>query len=145
MLSQQEMAEFLKRADEADKEGKLGGGEFEDLPLGDYYGTIDEAIRKESKAGNDMVQLTILITDGKYKGRKHWVYYTLEHANPTVVQIAIESLNKLAKSLGIVPKENSIADYDLTEQVLPAMLDVEIQFSIKESKSGFINTVVKAI
>jgi len=134
MLDNEFLARLLEEANEKD-ESKESKGEFKDLPLGEYYAIIDEATRGESKKGNDMITIKLKITDGEYKGRYHWTFFNLEGVSDVAIQIAIKSLDRLAKDFGIISKDDMVTNYDFVEQILPNFLDQEVTFKITESIS----------
>jgi len=145
MFDNTALARLLAEADAAETEGKLGGGDFEELPNGEYYSIIEEAIAKLSKKGNAMIQFTLKITSGEYVGRKHWVYFNLEGVSEMSMKIAIEQLDTLVKDLGLIEQESKITDYEIPTQVLPNLLDQEVRFIIKTNKKGYTNTYIKAM
>lgn len=55
--------------------------EFDELEDGKYPAKIDGACLKESKKGEPMVEFELLITSGKYKGRRDWKYHMLRAGN----------------------------------------------------------------
>lgn len=142
MLTQDELKKLMDMADKAEKEGKLGGGEFKELPDGEYYGKIGKAARGVTKKGFDKVELVLEITEGEFTRRLHWVNYLLEHDNPKVVMISLKNLDKLAKDLEIIHDPSNIADYPI-EDVLEAFADKEVRFRIV-TKGTFQNTYINA-
>lgn len=50
------------------------GGDFPLVPKGVYPVKVHEATAKESKAGNDMIELVLEISRGEFKGAKLWYY-----------------------------------------------------------------------
>lgn len=142
MLTQDELKKLMDMADKAEKEGKLGGGEFKELPDGEYYGKIGKAARGVTKKGFDKVELVLEITEGEFTRRLHWVTYLLEHDNPKVAMISLKNLDKLAKDLEIIHEPSNIADYPI-EDVLEAFAEKEVRFRLI-TKGDFRNTYINA-
>lgn len=142
MLNQDELKQLMEAANKAEADGKLGGGEFKELPDGEYYGTIEKAVRGMTKAGKDKVEIVLEITDGEYARRLHWVNFVLEHDNPMVSIISLKNLDKLAKEFKIIPPDDNIANFPL-EDVLEAFTGQEVRFKIKQ-KGEYKNTYINA-
>lgn len=142
MLTQEELKQLMEAANKAEAEGKLGGGEFKDLPEGEYYGQIEEAGMGMTQSGRTKAMIVLRITEGEYSNRKHWVNFTLEHDNPIVPMISLKSLDKLAKEFKIIGPDQSIADYEL-DAVLEAFANREVHFKLKK-KGEYTNTYINA-
>lgn len=56
------------------------GGDFEDLPDGDYEATVESVEYKNNKKGNPMITYTLKVLDGELAGRLHWKHVNLVHS-----------------------------------------------------------------
>ena len=142
MLTQDELKALMDAANKAEAEGKLGGGKFEELPEGEYYGVIEDAGMGMTQSGRTKAMFVLRITEGEHTNRKQWVNMVLEHDNPMVPMISLKSIDKLAKEFKIITPEQSVADYEL-DAVLEAMKDREVHFKIKK-KGDYTNTYINA-
>lgn len=66
------------------------------MPVGDYYGFVEEAEETQSKSGNEMIKLQIVTTaNGKYDGKKLWYYLIFGK------EWSLEQLKKAATCMNI--------------------------------------------
>lgn len=78
-------------------------------PEGDYKCEVLEVASKESGKGNDMLEFTCEISEGKYKGTKLWFYATLDEKS-------LWKLHAFLTALGEEVPDDEM-DIDLTELV----------------------------
>ena len=142
MLSQEQLQKLWENAEQAEADGKLGGGEFKELSDGEYYGVIKSAKQGVTKGGYAKVELTLEITEGEFKRRLHWSNMLLESSSPLTGQITIKALDKLAKEFKIIDSSQNITQYPL-DDVLESFTDREVRFVIK-TKGDFKNTYIHA-
>lgn len=78
---------------------------FDPLPPGDYLVTVFDTEIKQSKSGNNMVKVTLKVTDGPLAGRMIWDQYVLGN------EVAMKRLKALAVA-GKHPHPDFIKDTD---------------------------------
>jgi len=75
---------------------------FEPLPPGEYAVVISDQKTKPNKAGTgEYLELTLVIEDGGFRGRRIWDRHNLRHEKPSVVQIARETVERVKEATGI--------------------------------------------
>lgn len=78
---------------------------FESLPEDRYTLVVEEAAAMPTKAGGEMIKITFVVEDGKYKARKLWHQFPLsEKANIFLVNFLKIVNPKLIKN-GVTPQE----------------------------------------
>ena len=92
---------FFDKPIVADETQANSGGDYTPLPEGVYNLLIEKAELAKSKANNDMIKLTFVVEDGEYEKRKLFTNLNVEHANPTVVEIAKKQLHALLILCGL--------------------------------------------
>ena len=91
---------------------------------GNYEVVIEEAIEKESKAGNAMLALTFqIVNDCPQRGSKIWVNLNLGHDNERVVKFAYNELKRICKAISAPRILQSPAD--LTQRACVAKVVIE--------------------
>lgn len=98
----------------------LNDYENQELPAGDYLVVIAAAESKQTKAGDEALQLTYQVLDGEYKGRRHYDFLNLFHHKPNAREIARVTLNRIAKALRM---EDTLRDSD---ELLNKMMVIRI-------------------
>ncbi len=74
------------------------------VPRGTYECEVEQCIRKDTKAGGQMIEVTYKITTGDYKAARIWDCHNVDHANPEVVKIGLQGLKRLAMAVGVTGK-----------------------------------------
>jgi hypothetical protein len=78
---------------------------FDALPEDRYSVVVEEAVVAPTKAGGEMIKITFLVEDGKYKGRKLWHQFPLsEKANIFLVNF-LKVVNPGLIKNGVTPQE----------------------------------------
>ena len=70
------------------------------VPIGVYRAKIDECEQTKSKAGNEMLALTLEINRGDYKGRKLWEYIVLNEASAWKLRQFLEAVKIIGPNGG---------------------------------------------
>lgn len=82
-------------------------GSFEVLPAGEYSVTINSAEERQSKAGNEMMEIAVQVSAGQHAGRKLWYYIVYD-------DYALNKFGSLLSSLGM--------DFSAEMQIRPSDL-----------------------
>lgn len=78
-------------------------GSFEVLPIGEYLVAISESSQKANNKGTgQLLQFTLDIIDGEYKGRKLFERLNVVNANETAQKIAQQSLSAICYVTGVM-------------------------------------------
>lgn len=80
------------------------------VPEGTYTVKITNYEVKQSRAGNEYVELTLEIQDGDHGGRELRDRLSLEHPNKNVVDIALRQLASLKEAAGVPQSSTSLDD-----------------------------------
>lgn len=76
--------------------GVEAGQDFDTpVPIGLYRARIDEIEETESKAGNDMLAITLEISRGEFKNRKLWDYIVLNDASAWKLRQFLEAVGEV--------------------------------------------------
>lgn len=82
----------------------LDAGAATPLPNGDYLVVVEDWVVKESKAGNQYLELVLNVENGPHEGWKVWVKFNLWNSNPEAVDIARGELARLCvHGIGMEP------------------------------------------
>ena len=100
-------------------------GSFDPLPPGDYTVTIYDTEIKQSRSGNNMVKVTLKVTDGALAGRMVWDQYVLGN------EVAMKRLKSLAVA-GKHPHPDFIRDTDELHG-----LNLGIRVKIEDKGDGY--------
>lgn len=83
-------------------------GSFEVLPIGEYLVAISESSQKENnKKTGQLLQFTLDIVDGEYKGRKLFERLNVVNENATAQKIAQQSLSAICYVTGVLHPKRS--------------------------------------
>jgi len=75
---------------------------FGPMPEGVYQLMVEKVEDKPNKKGTGaLLELTIIVVDGKFKGRKLWENFNYANSNPRAVQMAMASMHALGLKLDI--------------------------------------------
>lgn len=77
------------------------------LPTGEYVAQIIDSDMKASANGGQYLALTYEVTEGPYKGRKHWENVNLYNDNPQVVEIANRQFASIREATGVAAPRDS--------------------------------------
>jgi hypothetical protein len=97
----------------------------EEVPEGEYRVKVESAISKESKAGNEMVELKFRVLDGKYKNRLIWKHYSLDGE---------DSIKRFGKDL--LRCGESDLKWSEFKGAVERLLDKELKIAIKINVKG---------
>lgn len=75
-------------------------GNFEPLPEGDYNVVVEDSELRQSKAGHNMINITLRVLGPTHANRKVYVNYNIEHPKEDVRRIAHGELKALANACG---------------------------------------------
>lgn len=78
------------------KGSSKGTADFSPMPEDRYNYIIETAEARKTKAGDDMITVTLVVTEGKYKGRKVWSNFTF---GPKAIKILIGLLRTLKSKI----------------------------------------------
>jgi hypothetical protein len=81
--------------------------DFSPIPAGVYPAIITDSEVKPSKSGNNYLNLTVTIADGQYKNRLVWDILNLWHPTEKVKNIAVATLGKIQKAVGVIDLQDS--------------------------------------
>jgi hypothetical protein len=81
------------------------------IPDDKYVCNVTEAKMKDTKTGGMMIQATLTIAAGKFKGRKIFTNFNVENANPKAVEIGLAQLKSLLETAGY-PNPNKLGGVD---------------------------------
>lgn len=75
---------------------------FDPLPEGEYAVIISDQKTKPNRAGTgEYLELTLVIEDGSFRGRRIWDRHNLRNPNQKTVQIARETVERIKDVTGI--------------------------------------------
>lgn len=82
---------------------------FQPLPAGDYQIIIIASEKVLTKRGDgERLNLTLEVTDGKYKGRKLYDGLNIRNPNETAQEIGIAHLSNICRCVGVItPRDSS--------------------------------------
>lgn len=131
-------AELAKDAEEIEKNG---GGDFKEVPHGDYEVHIDNIEIKEAKSsGNPMMSIWFKVLDGDYKNQRifyNQVLYSEKAQNPG---FGIFMAKKFLRSLesGVEVEFESFEQFEnLCMEIAEACEKFDFQLSYTEGKKGY--------
>jgi hypothetical protein len=101
---------------------------FDLLEPGQYIATITSADIKQSKAGNDYINLCFEIVAGASKGRKLFTMINHKHDNPQVTSIAMQTVKQIILAIKS-SKEEFASEPELFAEIMhkPMMIKVGIE------------------
>lgn len=77
-----------------------GSNDFSPIPPGAYSLLIDAAEVKKTKAGDDMLKMTLRVDDGEFAGRLIWECLVYGHSSEKVQNIARSKMAAIQRALG---------------------------------------------
>ena len=101
------------------------------IPNGSYPVMITQYEYKKTKAGGDMLALTVEIIDGTHKGRKVWENLNVVNSNEIAQNIAHSKLKGYFSAVG---SDDSVEEGDLLRKPFG------IKTKTKVNKEGYENT-----
>lgn len=119
-----------------------GGGNFVEVPVGDYEVKISKMELAESKKGDPMVVVWFDILEGSYKGQKIFMYQVITQG------FQIHIVNEFLRSLesGVDITFESYSQYnDLLMDVNEAVESTELLLKYGETKKGFKTFTVQEV
>ncbi|SDY22428.1 DUF669 domain-containing protein [Thermoactinomyces sp. DSM 45892] len=120
----QTWAEYLKQFQKSYEEAEVMDV-YEDIPDGVYAVRVNSVRIRMSKTNRPMLEWELAIIEGKYVGRKEWKYHFLDQEN--LIAWLKQDLFRLD-----VP----LQDLSKLEEILPQLLDQEIQIKIQTKESN---------
>jgi hypothetical protein len=97
---------------------------YEVLPAGTYAAQVVESEIVPLKSGNgEALKLTLEILSDGYRGRKVWARLNVRHTNQQAEKIALQQLNELIKSIGMLRFDDTV---ELHNKPMQARLKVKI-------------------
>ena len=82
---------------------------FDPIPAGKYLAMIVDSRMKVNQAGTGKyLELTFVIIEGQYQGRRLWVRLSLEHPNEQAVKIARARLSAICRAVGVLTPRDSV-------------------------------------
>ncbi len=79
-----------KAEEDRKKEGKTN--DFEAIPKGPQNVVVQDATKQVSGSGNDMIKVTLQITEGPYANRLLWSYIVFSKGSPNGMRMTLEKL-----------------------------------------------------
>jgi hypothetical protein len=110
---------------------------FDPIPAGKYLAMIVDSQMKTNRAGTGKyLELTFIIIEGQYQGRRLWARLSLEHANEQAVKIARARLSAICRAVGVLTPRDSVELHNL-----PLMIRVACE---RRKDTDEIINVIKA-
>lgn len=103
------------------------------VPAGTYQCEVAQCIRKDTKAGGQMIEVTYKIADGEYTNSRIWDCHNVDHANPDVVKIGLQGLKRLAMAVGVSGKLAAPSELAVPGKVVQVTVEVRNDPSYGES------------
>jgi hypothetical protein len=103
------------------------------VPRGTYQCEVAQCIRKDTKAGGQMIEVTYRIVAGEYKNSRIWDCHNVDHSNPEVVKIGLQGLKKLAMAVGVSGKLASPSELAVPGKAVNVTVEVRNDPSYGES------------
>lgn len=105
----------LGAVEEQEKQDKSEGkGDFEAIPKGPYNVVVQEADKKTSGAGNEMIKVRVQVTDGPYAKRVLFTHIVFVKGKPNAMRMTLAKLAAFGISREIIgttkPSIAEIAD-----------------------------------
>ena len=129
-------------AADVDEAAKNGGGQYEEVPHGDYEVAIQQMEVKASKKGDPMVSIWFkIVSDGKFKG-------SLIFFNQVITQgFQIHIVNELLRMIVSEMADAPVIEFKSYKQYGNLIMDIfeeinenfEFALSYKKGKGGFSN------
>lgn len=86
----------------------------EPIPVEWYTAQIIESeVKPTQKAGGEILNLTWVIVEGPYEGRRVWDRVNLKNANPQAVEIGMRQLSSICGALGLIRVQDSAELHDI--------------------------------
>jgi len=122
--------------------------DFKPLEAGEYLVRMNRITPKETKKGDPALSVSFEVikkvgdtdaNESKAKNRLIFDYMVLEHANPTVVEITNEKLDKIIKATG---SESGLAgiDHDVKQLEKFTQLPFIAKVKVKEGTNGYADS-----
>ena len=77
-----------------------GSADFSPIPPGPYKLLIDAAEVKQTRAGDDMLKITLRVDDGEFAGRLIWENLVYGHSSEKVQNIARSKMAAMQRAIG---------------------------------------------
>lgn len=81
-------------------ENNAPSGDYSPIPPGVYTLLIDAAEIKQTRAGDDMLKITLRVDDGEFAGRLLWENLVYGHSSEKVQNIARSKMAAMQRALG---------------------------------------------
>ena len=99
------------------------GDDFELLPIGWYDVEVEDAVVKDTKAGNGCyLELKLTVVGEKFNGRKIWHTITLQNPNQKAVEIGQRNLAALGQACEL----NTLKD---TDELLGKVVQAKVKIN----------------
>ncbi|KAB1076684.1 DUF669 domain-containing protein [Methylobacterium soli] len=112
---------------------------FEPMPAGDYNMQIVESDIAQTKAGGDMLKLTLEVIDGPFANRKVWDNLNIRNSNAVAQGIAQRALADICAATGTGPIEDSedlhFKPLVVTLKIEPARGEYDARNAVKKYKA----------
>lgn len=100
---------------------------FDPLPPGKYSVVISDSQMKVTKAGTgEYLELTMLVLDAQYAGRKLWERLNVKNASKVAEEIARSQLNAIKEACGLYGKLQD------TEQLHDTPFEVQLEIDRRD-------------
>jgi hypothetical protein len=97
--------------DATEVEPKTG---YDALPAGKYKVVIEDTEQKPTRKGDgSYLQITFVVTDGEYQGRKLWARLNLDNPSDQAVGIARAELSAICRAVNVLKLKDSTQLHDL--------------------------------
>jgi hypothetical protein len=134
-------------ASDVEEAAKNGGGEFKEVPHGDYEVEIQQMELKASKKGDPMVSIWFKILDGDYKGSI--IFYNQVITQGFQVHIVNEMLRKVVSEMEDAP----VIEFKSYKQYSELIMDIfeainenyEFVLAYKKGKKDFSTYEIKEV
>lgn len=87
---------------------------YDAIPAGKYKVVIEDTEQKQTRKGDgSYLQITFVVTDGEYQGRKLWARLNLDNPNDQAVSIARAELSAICRAVNVLKLKDSTQLHDL--------------------------------
>ena len=113
------------------------------MEKGLYTASILNAEIKQSKAGNNYINLQFEIVVGKYKGRQLFLMINFQHPNPEVVKIANQYLKMILDAVSS-PMYKFDAESKLFAMIMHKPMNIKVDIQVSKDPQFADKNVIKS-
>lgn len=114
------------------------------VPRGTYECEVEQCLRKDTKAGGQMIEVTYrIVQEGEYKNSRIWDCHNVDHANPEVIKIGLQGLKRLAMAVGVSGKLASPSELAVRGKTV--QVSVEVRNDPSYGQSNVVKRVLPGV